>query len=55
MKNEMGKITISTDEYRRLKEAWYMLANLEECGVEEWDGYDEAMVNFRKEIKGVLE
>lgn len=41
-----GFITISVREHQRLLDDSYFLECLECCGVDNWDGYDEAQKQF---------
>lgn len=44
------KVIISEKEYRYLLEADLLLKYLESYGVDNWDGYDEAHLEFYDEI-----
>lgn len=41
--SEQATVTISAKEYDDLKLAYEMLSRLEGAGVDNWEGYDEAM------------
>lgn len=40
---EEDVVTISVDEYIRLNEGIGFLMELKKCGVENWEGFDEAL------------
>ena len=44
-----GKVSITFEEYRRLLRDSYFLRILESCGVDNWEGYDEATLEFNKD------
>jgi hypothetical protein len=41
-------VTISVEEYDRLLECEYKLIALEGAGVDNWEGYDDAMATLSK-------
>lgn len=41
--SEDETITIKKDYYDRLKKAYDLLLALQECGVDNWEGYSEAI------------
>ena len=41
--DEVEMVAIPVDEYRRLKHAEAVLEALQGCGVDNWEGYDDAM------------
>ena len=43
MLDRMNVIAIPADEYYELTEAYVKLTKLENAGVDNWEGYDEAM------------
>jgi hypothetical protein len=42
-------VTISVEEYDRLLECEYKLIALEGAGVDNWEGYDDAMATLSEE------
>jgi len=47
MSEKQEMVTITKKEYDSLREDAVKLACLESCGVDNWEGYDGAMENFR--------
>jgi len=43
-------VTVSVEEYTKLIQARTKLQCLENCGVDNWSGYDEAMEDYHREI-----
>jgi hypothetical protein len=43
-----GKVSITFEEYRRLLRDSYFLRILESCGVDNWEGYDKAILEFNR-------
>lgn len=43
-----NKITVSEDEYNKLLDSDAKLRALEEWGVDNWNGYDDALSSYRK-------
>jgi hypothetical protein len=50
-KMPMGTITIYEDRYEELLESHKILEKLYEYGVDNWEGYDDAIREFREENK----
>lgn len=44
-------VTISEEEYRKLREEHQLLASLRAYGVEEWENWDKAMKVLEEDIK----
>jgi|WetSurMetagenome_2_1015567.scaffolds.fasta_scaffold341278_3 hypothetical protein len=49
MENDKEMIEISKEEYKHLLEDSKMLSALEQAGVDNWEGYDDARIIFMDE------
>ena len=48
MDDDRSTVEITTKEYEELIKDQYLLICLQSAGVDNWDGYDEAIINFEE-------
>lgn len=48
-KDSENKVVIDKDEYADLEDSLFFLRCLEACGVDNWEGYDEAVEMYNKD------
>ena len=53
MASNEAMVAITVDEWKRLQEESYKLAALEGAGVDNWEGYDEAMSLYEESMSDV--
>ncbi len=49
----MKFVKITPDEYRRLKACELFIILLESSGVDNWEGYDWAIMTYEKQLKEI--